>query len=159
MNGSTGANGVDGATGSTGANGVDGATGSTGPTGASGSVVLTQTTVAPDGSQKLSGQTLTIGTKVTAPASGTLTVTTSGSIKIDGVSTTIALTTTRLTLAAGTSATIKSTPTGTSKAAKAAVARFKAAIRAGKHVTATVTLKLVAADGHTRTVKRLVKLT
>ena len=156
VNGSTGANGVDGATG---ANGVDGATGSTGSTGAPGSVVLTQTTVAPDGSQKLSGQTLTIGTKVTAPASGNLTVTTSGSVKIDGVSKTIALTTTRLTLAAGTSATIKSTPTGTSKAAKAAIARFKAAIRAGKNVTATVTLKLVAADGHTRTVQRLVKLT
>jgi hypothetical protein len=85
-------------------------------------------------------------------------VTTSGSVKIEGVSKTIALTTTRSTLAAGTSATIKSTPTGTSKAAKAAIARFKAAIRAGRNVTATVTIKLVAADGHTRTVQRLVKL-
>ena len=125
----------------------------------SGSEVLMKTRIAPDVTMKLAGSTLAIGTKVTARADGELVVTTSGSVRISGVSHPIALTTTTGSLAAGHSATYVITTRGTSRAARATVARLEAAIRAGRKVTATVTLELVDAAGRTRIVTRLVMLT
>ena len=121
--------------------------------------MLSRSTIAPDGTKKLSGSSLAIGTKVTAPAGGKLVVTANGSVKIAGVSRAITLTTRTSTLAAGSSAMLTIAPKGTSKAARAAFTRCRAAIRAGKKVTATITLTLVDTAGHRRIVKRIVKLT
>jgi len=48
---------------------------------------------------------------------------------------------------------------GQQEVAKAAVKTIKDAIRRGKKVTATITIKLVDAAGNKRTVERTVKLT
>jgi hypothetical protein len=120
--------------------------------------VAAKTTVAPDGVQKISPLALSIGTKVTAPAKGAITVTASGSVKIKGVTKTIRLRTVTAKIAAGRSLTLKLEPNGTAKVAKAALKRIKAALAKGTKVTATITLKIVDAAGHTRTVKRVVRL-
>ena len=140
-----------------------GGSGSTPPTQASGDggplSAVTETTVAPDVSQKITGSVLSIATKVTAPASGAVLVTASGSVKIKGVKKAIKLTTTTVRVAAGHSLTLKLKPKGSKKAVKAAFKKIKAAVKKGKRVTATITLKIVDAAGNTRTVKRTVKLT
>jgi hypothetical protein len=117
------------------------------------------TKVTHNSSQKLVGSTLSIGTKVTAPAGGRVVVTAKGTVKIKGGRKAIRLTTTTASLAAGKSTTLKLTPTGTRKAVRKTLARLKAAVKANKTVTATVTLKIVDAAGHARFVARTVQLT
>ena len=119
---------------------------------------MAETTVARDVSQKLKGSVLSIATKVTAPAKGAVVVTASGSVKIKGVKKAIKLTTTTVRVAAGQSLTLKLKPKGSKKAAAAAFKKIKAAVKKGKQVTATITLKIVDAAGNKRTVKRTVKL-
>ena len=131
----------------------------TAPGGGSGLEQLATTTITPDGVQKLAGAALSIGTKVTAPAGTSLTVTAHGRVRIAGVAKTIMLTTRTRVLAAGRSGTLKIAPVGTARAARATCARIRAAIAHGKKVTATITLTLVDAAGHTRVVRRLVELT
>jgi hypothetical protein len=120
---------------------------------------LSKLTITPDGRKKLSGSRLSIGTRVTASAGGRLVVTANGSVKIAGVSRAIRLTTRTSTLAAGTSAMLTIAPQGRRKAARAVFARCTAAIRAGKKVTATITLTLADTAGHSRIVTRIVQLT
>jgi hypothetical protein len=129
------------------------------PDGGSKSKAFARTTITPDSSQKLTGASVTIATTVTAPAGTRLVVTANGSVKIAGVSRAIPLTTRKRTLAAGHSATLTLVAQGTVQVARAVVARCKAAIRAGRRVRATITLTLVDATGHSRTVRRLVTLT
>lgn len=117
------------------------------------------TTVAPDASQKVTGPLLSIGTKVRAPAKASIVVTATGSVKIKGVKKTIKLTSTTVKVAAGQSLTLKLKPKGSRKAVAAAVKRIRTAVRSGKKVTATITLKIVDAAGRKRTVRRIVRLT
>ena len=117
------------------------------------------TAVAGDASQKVTGPLLSIGTKVRAPAGGFVVVTATGSVKIKGVKKAIRLTSTTVKVAAGQTMTLKLKPKGSRKAAAAVVKRIRAAVRSGKTVTATITLKIVDAAGHKRTIKRIVKLT
>ncbi|HEY4098872.1 MAG TPA: ice-binding family protein [Baekduia sp.] len=119
----------------------------------------TLATIAHSTSQRLTGSSLTIGTKVTAPTGGRVTATARGTITIKGVKATIKLTTTTTKLAAGHSATLKLKPNGTKKSAKAAFAKLKAATKAHKSVTATITITITDATGRLRTLKRTVKLT
>ena len=116
-------------------------------------------TVAGNGSQRVKGSSLSIGTKVTAPAEGAVVATANGTVKIKGVKKAIKLTSATATIAAGQSATLKLKPKGARKAVKAAFKKIKKAARKGKKVTATITVKIVDAAGNTRTVKRTVKLT
>lgn len=117
------------------------------------------TTVARDASQTVKGAVLSIGTKVTAPAKGAVVVTATGTVKIKGVKKAIQLTSATVRIAAGRTLTLKLKPKGTKKAAKAAFKKIKAAVRKGKKVTATITVKIVDAAGNTRRFKRTVKLT
>jgi hypothetical protein len=120
---------------------------------------VASTTVTRDGSQKVKGSSLSIGTKVTAPAGSRVVATAHGTVKIKGVKQAIKLTSTTAAIAAGQSRTLRLTPKGTKTAAKAALTKVKSAIRAGKEVTATITVKIVDAAGNTREVRRTVKLT
>jgi hypothetical protein len=120
---------------------------------------LADTKVTPNGSQKLVGSTLSIGTKVTAPAGGPVVVTAHGTVKIKGIRKAIALTTTTARIAAGRSTTLRLVPTGTRKAVKATLAKLRAAVRARKTVTATMSLSIVDTAGHARVVQRTVQLT
>lgn len=120
---------------------------------------VAKTTVARDGSQKVKGSSLSIGTKVTAPAEGPVVATASGTVKIKGVKKAIKLTSATATVAAGQSVTLKLKPKGADKAASAAFKKIKTAAKKGKKVTATITVKIVDAAGNTRYVKRMVKLT
>ena len=97
--------------------------------------------------------------KVTAPAVGRVIATASGSVKIKGAKKAIKLKRVTRTVAAGRSATLKLKPKGTKTASVAAFNRIKRAVRQGKRVTATISIKLVDANGHARTVKRVLKLT
>ena len=117
------------------------------------------TTVARNATQKVAASALSIATKVTAPAKGSVVVTASGSVKIAGVKRTIKLTTTTTKIPAGRTLTLKLKPTGNKKAAAAAFKKIKAAVKKGKKVTATITLKIVDTAGNRRTAKRTVKLT
>jgi hypothetical protein len=117
------------------------------------------TTVARDGSQTVTGSSLSIGTKVTAPVGGRVVATANGTVKIKGVKKTIKLTNARATIAAGQSRTLKLKPKGTKQAVNAAFKKIKMAAKKGKSVTATITVKIVDAAGHTREAKRTVKLT
>jgi hypothetical protein len=119
----------------------------------------TTTTVAPNSRQRVITSTLSIGTKVTAPAAGGVRVTATGTIRLAGVKATIKLTSASTALAAGHSITLKLKPRGTRTAAKAAVARIRAALRAKKRATATITVKIVDAAGHVRQLGRTVTLT
>ncbi len=117
------------------------------------------TTVARDGSQKVKGSSLSIATKVTAPAAGRVVATANGTVKIKGVKKAIKLTSATATIAAGQSATLRLKPNGARKAAEAAVKKIKNAARKGKKVTATITVRIVDPAGNTRRVKRTVRLT
>jgi hypothetical protein len=127
--------------------------------GVDGSNALADTKVTPNGSQKLVGSALSIGTKVTAPAGGPVVVTAHGAVKIKGVRTAITLTTTTARIAAGRSTTLRLVPTGTRKAVKATLAKLRAAVKARKTVTATMSLSIVDTAGHARVVQRTVQLT
>ena len=129
------------------------------PGGGDGVEQLATTTITPDGAQKLAGATLSIGTKVTAPAGTSLTVTARGKVKIAGVAKTIKLTTRTRMLAAGRSATLTIAPAGTPRAARVALTRFGRRSGTASSVSATITLTLVDTAGHTRTVRRRVELT
>jgi hypothetical protein len=120
---------------------------------------VADTKVTHNSSQKVVGSVLSIGTKVTAPAGGAVVVTANGTVKIKGVKHAIRLTTTKVSLAAGQSTTLRVRPTGTRKAIKAALATLKAAVKARKIVTATVTLRIVDTARHARVVERTVQLT
>ena len=117
------------------------------------------TTVAPDGSQKVKGTSLSIGTKVTAPAGGRVVATANGTVKIEGVKKPIRLTPVTAALAAGQSTILKLVPNGTSKAARAVLRKVKRAVKLGKKVTAAITVKIVDAAGNVRVVRRTVTLT
>ena len=95
---------------------------------------------------------------MTAPARGAVVVTASGTVKIKGAKKAIKLTTKTVTVRAGQTLTLKLKPKGTKKAVKAALKTIKTAVKKGKKVTATITLKIVDAAGHTRKVTRTVKL-
>lgn len=120
---------------------------------------LAKATIARDGTQKLKGLSLSIGTRVTAHGGSRLVVSASGRVKIAGVSGTTRLTTQKHVLAAGHSATLVNRPRGSSRAAHALVMRLRAAIRTGSKVRVTLTIRLADTAGHTRIVKRLVQLT
>ena len=117
------------------------------------------TTVAPDASQRITGSLLSIATRVTASNRGAVVVTASGVVKIKGIKKAIQLASRTVRLAAGQTLSLKLKPKGTKKTAKAALKRIKLAVAKGKKVTATITLKIVDANGNKRTVKRTVKLT
>ena len=119
----------------------------------------TDTKVTHDSSQKLVGSTLSIGTKVTAPAGGRVVVTANGTVKIKGVRKAVRLTTATASLAAGTSRTLRIAPKGTRNAIKTTLAKLKAALRSRKTVTAIVTISIVDSARHTRVVTRTVQLT
>lgn len=80
-------------------------------------------------------------------------------MKIAGVRKAIKLKTSTTNVPAGKALTLKLKPKGNKKAATAAFKKIKAAVKKGKKVTATITLKIVDAAGNRRTVKRTVKLT
>ena len=121
--------------------------------------LVSTTTVARDASQRVAGSALSIGTKLTAPAKGRVVATATGTVKIQGVRKAIRLTTVTQTVAAGQTLTLKLKPKGTRRAVKAAFKKIKTAVRRGRKVTATITVKIVDAAGHARTVKRTVRLT
>jgi len=129
------------------------------PAGGGPSSVAAQTKVAPSAVLKLAGPLLAIGTKVTAPAKGAVTVTASGTVRIMGVRKVIKLASVTKRVAAGQSLTLKLKPAGTKKISKAALTRITLAVKTGKTVTASLTLKIVDAAKHTRIVKRTVRLT
>jgi hypothetical protein len=129
------------------------------PGGGNPSNALANTLVAASGAQKVKGTTLSIGTKVTAPAGGKVVVIASGTVKIKGVKKTIKLATRTVTIAAGKSVMVKLKPKGTKKVAKAASKKIKNAIKAGKKVTASIKMKIVDSAGNKKTVKRTVRLT
>jgi hypothetical protein len=120
---------------------------------------VARTTVGRDRSQKVNGSSLSIGTKVTAPAEGPVVATANGTVRIKGVKKAIRLTSATATVAAGHSATLKLRPTGSKKAATAALTTINKAAGNGKKVTATITVTIVDATGNTRHVKRTVELT
>ncbi|MDP1847761.1 MAG: ice-binding family protein [Solirubrobacteraceae bacterium] len=116
------------------------------------------TTVARNATQKVAGAALAIATRVTAPAKGSVVVTASGTVKIAGVRKVIRLTTKTTRVPAGKTLTLKLKPRGSKAVAAAASRKIKAALKKGKKVTATITLKISDAAGARRTVKRTVKL-
>jgi hypothetical protein len=120
---------------------------------------VARTTVARNGRQRVKGTSLSIGTKVTAPAVGPVIATASGTVTITGVTKAIGLTRATAAIAAGHSAILRLRPKGASKAARAAVTRIVTAARKGKKVTATITVRIVDGAGNVRDVKRTVKLT
>jgi hypothetical protein len=117
------------------------------------------TTVARGGSQKVKGSSLSIGTKVTAPAEGPVVATASGTVKIKGVKKAVKLTSATATVVAGQSATLELKPKGAKKASNAAFMKIKKATKNGVEVSATITVTIVDAAGNTRDVTRTVKLT
>jgi hypothetical protein len=120
------------------------------PAAAASNAVAT-TAVAGNASQKLSGSSLSIATKVTAPAAGNVVATATGTVRIAGVKQAISLKSAAATVGAGRSATLKLTAVGTKKAITAAIKKLKKA-------TATITVKVVDAAGNARVVTRTVKL-
>ena len=116
-------------------------------------------TIARSGGQRVKGSSLSIGTKVTAPASGRIVATANGTVKINGVKRAIKLTSATARIAAGRSATLTLKPKGTKKASTAAFEKIRTAAKRGRRVTATITIEIVDAANHTRSVKRTVKLT
>ena len=128
------------------------------PSGGSTSAAAT-TTVARNASQRVAGSSLSIGTKVRAPARAAVVVTASGTVRIRGVKKAIKLTSRTVRVAAGRTLTLKLKPKGSKKVAKAAFKKIRAAVKRGKKVTATITLTIVDAAGNKRRVKRIVKLT
>jgi hypothetical protein len=130
------------------------------PPAAAGSVAAPPTaTIAGGDSQRVRGSSLWIGTRVTAPATGRVVVTASGTVRIGRVGKAIRLTTVRTAIAAGRSATLKLRPKGTPTAVRAALVAIKAAAAAGRGVTARITVTIVDAAGGIRKVGRTVRLT
>jgi hypothetical protein len=115
--------------------------------------------VARSGSLRLRGTSLSIGTKVSAPAGGRIAVSVRGTLRITGVAKAIRLSSASAKLAAGRSTTLRIRPSGGTKAAATAFRRIRAATRKGTKVTATLTVTIVDAAGHTRRVTRTVRLT
>jgi hypothetical protein len=120
---------------------------------------VAKTTVTRGARQNVKGSSLSIGTRVTAPTSGRVVATASGTVRIKGVNKAVRLTSATATVLAGQSVTLALKPKGAKKAAKAAFLKIKNATRNGVEVTATITVKLVDAAGNTRKVTRTVKLT
>jgi hypothetical protein len=129
------------------------------PLGGGAITAATATRVAGNATQRVRGTSLSIATKVTASSAGRVVATANGSVRIKGVTRAIRLTTARATVAVGRSSTLKLKPKGTRTAARAAFAKILKAVRSGKRVTATISVRIVDAAGNTRTVKRTVKLT
>ncbi|MDX6539529.1 MAG: hypothetical protein QOI71_1139 [Gaiellales bacterium] len=161
--------------GGTGATGITGPTGVTGSTGSAPTLTpipalppaitpadpinaVKGTAVAGGGSQKVTGSSLSIGLKVIASVRGRVVAVVNGTVRITGLAKAIQLTTTTVAVAAGQSATPRVQPAGTARAVRAAFAAIKSAIRASKHVTATITVKIVDVAGNTRELKRTVRL-
>jgi hypothetical protein len=118
-----------------------------------------RSTVARIERHRVRGASLSIGTKVTAPAEGRIVATASGTVKITGATKTIELTRATVTVLAGHSATLQLRPKGAAKAAMAAFTKIKKATRTGVRVTATITVRIIDAEGNVREVTRTVKLT
>jgi hypothetical protein len=117
------------------------------------------TTVTGSARQKVKSSSLSIATKVTAATAGGVVATATGVVNIAGLRKAIGLTRVVAKLAAGRSATLRQRPIGASKVATAACRTISRAARAGKKVTATITVRVSDAAGHSRDVKRAVKLT
>jgi hypothetical protein len=116
------------------------------------------TTVAPSGAQKVTGSAGTIGIAITAPASGLVRATATGKVRIKGVKRAIVLTSRTAIIPSGQTLTLKIKPKGTKKVAAAALRRIRLAIKEGRSVVATITVRLVDSAGVTRVVTRKVKL-
>jgi hypothetical protein len=114
--------------------------------------------VARSARQRLRGTRLSIATKVRAAAAGRLVVTVRGSVRIAGQRRAVRLTTATSRIAAGRSAAATVRPKGTKAVAAAAFRRIRTAVRRGRAVTATLTVRVVDAAGNVRTVKRTVRL-
>jgi hypothetical protein len=119
---------------------------------------VTGVTVPGNGTQPV-GPSLSIATKVTAPAGSGVVATARGLVKIQGVRKTIKLAPAVVTLAAAQSGDLNLKPKGSKTAVKAALKVIRAALAKGKKVTAVITVNLVDDAGNTRTVKRTVVLT
>ena len=117
------------------------------------------TAVTRSGRQRIKRYPLSIATNVTAGTSGAVVASATGTVKVAGARGSIPLTRVVARLAAGRSATLKLRPRGTTKAAAAAFRTINRAARKGKKVTATITVRLSDAFGHTRVVRRSVTLT
>ena len=127
------------------------------PGGVSVNAVAT-TRVARSTSQRLRGSSLVIPTKVTAPAAGRVVATASGRVTIRGVKRAIPLTKVTAKIAAGHHATLSLKPKGSRSTVRSAFRKISTAVRKGHRVTAAITVRIVDAAGHTRTVKRTVRL-
>ena len=125
-----------------------------GTTGTTAATLVGSSTVAPGGRRRVKGASLSIGTRVTAPAAGAVTATATGTVRIKGVKRAFRLTTATAKIAAGKTVTLKLKPR-----TKAALKRIKQAVAQGRKATARITVKLVDKAGNTRSVKRTVKLT
>jgi hypothetical protein len=117
------------------------------------------TTIASAAIQKVTGSSLSIRTKLTAPARGTVVATARGILRIKGVKKAVRLTSATATVRAGQSVTLTLKAQGAKKAARAAFLRIRTATGNGAEVTATITVKLVDPAGNTREVTRTVQLT
>lgn len=129
------------------------------PAGLAATDPVTLATVAPPSHQKVRSSSLSIATRVTAAAGGAVVASARGVVKITGARKAIRLTTVRATIAAGGFVTIRLTPTGAKAKARAACRTISRAARRGRTVTATITVRLSDAVGHSRVVTRTVKLT
>jgi hypothetical protein len=118
-----------------------------------------ETTVTRAATQSVKGTSLSLGTKVTAPAGGPVVATAAGTVRIKGVKRPIMLASVSSPIAAGRSTTLKLRASGSRSTARAALARVRAAIRTGTKVTATITVTIVDAQGNRRVVRRAVELT
>ena len=117
------------------------------------------TVIALAAGQKVKGSSLSIRTRLTAPADGAVVATARGTLRIEGARKAVRLTGATATVPAGQSTTLTLRATGTKKAARAAFQRIRSATRKGAEVTATITVRLLDAAGNTREVTRMVKLT
>ncbi|MFA4928316.1 MAG: Ig-like domain-containing protein [Patulibacter sp.] len=118
----------------------------------------TRATIARGDRQKLTGTSLSIGTKVTASRTGRIVATASGTVRIKGVKRATALTRSTAKIAAGKSTTLRLRLKGTGRTTRSAFKKLRTAVRTGKVVTATITLAIVDAAGNTRKARRTVTL-
>jgi hypothetical protein len=115
-------------------------------------------TVPGNGSQPVSGHSISIGTTVTASAGSGVVATGSGTVKIQGVKKKITLATAVMTLQAGQSGQLNLKPKGNKAAVRAAFKQINAALADGRKVVAALTITMVD-DAGTHVVKRTVELT
>ncbi len=120
---------------------------------------VARTTITRSGRQKVRSSSLSIATKVTASIRGAVVASVTGSVKIVGARRSRRLTRAVARIATSRSATVRLRPTGTRKAAAAVCRTISRAARRGTKVTATITVRLSDAFGHTRVVRRSVRLT